>query len=329
MMKALFFDKFGDVDVLRYGDLAPPSLDNQSVLVAPTFVGLNFADIYRRQGRYVLQGEAPWVGGYEGVGYVVATGADVSDWKTGQRVGFVDVPRAHAGLVSAQPDQLVTLPENIPDKSVAAVLLQGLTAQYLVEDSVAVRSGDRVLIQAAAGGVGRLVTQMASAKGAQVYALASTAAKREQARLNGAVAAYGYQEDWVALIRQETGKGVDVAYDSVGSTLMQSLATLRDGGRAVIFGKAGGTPPLVDPLQLMEGSKGIIGGDLWTYLKSREERQVRVDRLFAALHEGRITLPHITVFPLSAGQDAHRLLEDRNFAGKIIFSTHEEDRFHS
>lgn len=317
-MKALFFDRFGDADVLSYGELSAPSLDAQSILVAPTFVGLNFADIYRRQGHYVLQGEAPWIGGYEGVGHIVAIGADVCSWNIGQRVGFVDVPRAHAELVMACPDQLVTLPDDIADQSVAALLLQGLTAQYLVEDSVTVRSGDTILIQAAAGGVGRLVTQMATALGAQVHALASTPAKREQACENGAVAAYDYQEDWVARVQQAVGKGVDIAYDSIGTTLMQSVAALRPGGRAVIFGKAGGTPPIIDPLELMEGSKGVIGGDLWTYLNDREGRQGRVDRLFAALHAGRITLPHIRTFPLNAGQDAHRLLEDRNFAGKIV-----------
>ena len=317
-MKALFFERFGDADVLTCGDLPDPSPDRRSVLVAPTFVGLNFADIYRRQGNYVLQGAAPWIGGYEGVGRIVAVGADVTGWKPGQRVGFVDVARAQAALVPARPDQLVTLPDDITDQAAASLLLQGLTAQYLVHDSVNVRSGDAVLVQAAAGGVGRLVTQMATALGARVHALASTAAKREQARANGAVAAYGYDEDWVALVRQATGGGVDVAYDSVGTTLMHSIAALRPGGRAVIFGKAGGAPPPVDPLALMEGSKGVIGGDLWTYLNDREGRQRRVDRLFAALHAGRITLPCITTFPLDAGREAHRLLEDRKFAGKII-----------
>lgn len=306
---------------MSFGDIPSPTLHKNSVLIAPSFVGLNFADIYRRQGHYILQGEAAWIGGYEGVGRIVAVGADVLDWKIGQRVGFADVPRAHSSLVVALPDQLVTLPDDVEDENVAALLLQGLTAQYLLENSGALRAGDQILIQAAAGGVGRLLTQMATARGAQVYALASTPGKRAQARENGAIATYGYEQDWVTLIQQDTGKGVDIAYDSVGTTLMKSMAVLRPGGRAVIFGKAGGQPPLINPLDLMEGSKAIIGGDLWTYLDSRKSRQDRVNRLFASLAAGDITLPRIQSFPLSAGQDAHRLLEDRNFAGKIVLST--------
>jgi NADPH:quinone reductase-like Zn-dependent oxidoreductase len=317
-MKALFFDRFGDADVLQYGDLPDPALDAASALVAPTAVGLNFADIYRRRGAYVLDGAAPWIGGYEGAGRIVALGDAVTGWHVGQRVGFMDVARAQADRVRADPHRLVALPDDIDDRTAAALLLQGLTAQYLVEESVAVSAGDHVLVQAAAGGVGRLLTQLATARGALVHALASTPAKRDQVRANGAVAAYDYADDWVAEVRTNTGVGVDVAYDSIGTTLMQSIAALRPGGRVVIFGKAGGPPPSVDPLLLMEESKGVVGGDLWTYLDGKQSRQQRADRLFAALRAGTITTPTVTPFPLARGADAHRLLEDRSFAGKIV-----------
>ncbi|AWN55748.1 zinc-binding dehydrogenase [Methylobacterium sp. 17Sr1-1] len=105
---------------------------------------------------------------------------------------------------------------------------------------------------------------------------------------------------------------------SIGTTIHDSLAALRPGGRVVIFGKAGGTPPAIDPLRLMEESKGVVGGDLWTYLNGPESRQSRVDRLFSALRAGTITVPAITAFPLSQGAEAHQLLEDRSFAGKIV-----------
>ncbi|MDQ1230970.1 quinone oxidoreductase [Sphingomonas sp. SORGH_AS_0879] len=315
-VKALFFDRFGGPEVLRYGALPDQALDADSVLVETSAIGLNFADIYRRQGIYVLDGEAPWIGGYEGAGRIVAVGDAVDRWRVGQRVEFLDVPRAHAERVCAPAQRLVALPDDVDDRT-AAALLQGVTAQYLVEDSGRLSAGDRVLIQAASGGVGRLLTQMAVALGAEVHALASTPSKREQARSNGASAVYGY-DDWVAKVRRATGDGVDVVYDSIVTTLHDSLAALRPGGRVVIFGKAGGTPPAIDPLSLMEESKGVVGGDLWTYLNRTESRQSRADRLFAALRTGTITAPAITAFPLSEGAAAHRLLEDRNFAGKIV-----------
>lgn len=134
---------------------------------------------------------------------------------------------------------------------------------------------------------------------------------------NGASAVYGY-DDWVAQVRRATGECVDLVYDSIGTTLHDSLAALRPGGRVVIFGKAGGTPPAIDPLSLMEHSKGVVGGNLWIYLNRAESRQSRADRLFAALRAGTLPAPAITTFSLSEGAAADRLLEDRSFAGKIV-----------
>ncbi|MDN4633570.1 zinc-binding dehydrogenase [Sphingomonas sp. PsM26] len=316
-MKALSFDRFGEADVLGYSVLPDPVAGAGSVLVKTTAVGLNFADVYRRRGDYVLDGEAPWIGGYEGAGRVVSVGAGVNSWQIGQRVGFMDVARAHAELVLAPTDRLIALPDDVDDCTAAALLLQGLTAQYLVESSGRLRAGDRILVQAAAGGVGRLLIQVARALGVEVHALASTPAKRAQARANGAVGVYDYG-DWVSQVRQATATGVDVVYDSIGTTVLDSIAALRPGGHVVVFGKAGGPPPLVDPLLLMEESKGVVGGDLWTYLNGAESRQSRTDRLFAAWRAGTITAPAITALPLRDGAAAHRLIEDRNFAGKII-----------
>lgn len=318
VMKALSFTRFGSATVLSHGEQPDPTLDATSVLVAPSTAGLNFADIYRRQGVYELDGPSPWIGGYEGAGRIIAVGAEVADWHVGDRVGFVDVPRAHASHVRAAADQLIALPDDIDDRTAAAMLLQGLTAQYLIEESGCLRAGDTVLVQAAAGGVGRLLTQFAAALGAEVHALASTVGKRELARKNGAAFQHAYDDDWVSKVRQSTGRGVDVAYDSIGATLLESLDVLRPGGRVVLFGKAGGQPPAIDAQILMRDSKGVIGGDLWTYLEIGESRQSRADRLFAALRAGTITVPTIAAFKLADGADAHRLLEDRTFAGKVI-----------
>lgn len=320
-MKALFFNRFGGPEVLLYGDRPDPPIAPGSVLVAMTAIGLNFADVYRRRGNYRLAGDRPWIGGYEGAGRIAAVGPDVEGWQVGQRVGFADVPRAQAELVLAPANRLIALPDDIDDVTAAALLLQGLTAQYLIEDSVCIVGGDDVLIHAAAGGVGRLLTLMAKARGARVHALASTPEKRAAAIHNGAIAAYDHNDDWVPQVRRATRVGVHAVYDSVGTTLDQSLAALRPGGRVVFFGKAGGDPPPVDPLALMEESKGVVGGDLWTYLDRAETRQSRADRLFAELRRGTLTRPPIAAFPLADGADAHRLLEDRQFAGKIVFSS--------
>jgi hypothetical protein len=195
-----------------------------------------------------------------------------------------------SGVIDAQTrrwqrhDMLAIGPEQCP-AIVRTELREGVTAQYLVEDSGRLAAGDRVLVQAASGGVGRLLTQMATALGTEVHALASTPPKRQQARSNGANAVYGH-DDWVAQVRQATGDGVDLVYDSIGTMLHDSLAALRPGGRVVIFGKAGGMPPAIDPLVPMEQSKGVVGGGLWTYLNGAESRQSRADRLFAALRAG-------------------------------------------
>lgn len=317
-MQALTFETFGGPEVLRLRELADPPVPPGHIQLEMRAIGLNFADIYRRRGEYHLAGAAPHISGYEGAGEVVAIGEGVSGIALGDRIGFADVPFANATRVTLPLSHALPLPPAIGYVEAAAVLLQGLTAQYLIEDSYALRHGDTVLIHAAAGGVGQYLVQFAVARGAKVIALASTPAKRSIASVLGAAHTLGYDGDWVAQVRALSNGGVDVAYDAVGATLLDSLQAVRKRGTLVSYGMAGGMPPLLDARRLMENSTTLVGGDLWDYLDSAAARQERAGRLFAALGSGAIRLPAVETFPLSRGADAHRRLEDRSFAGKIV-----------
>ncbi len=311
-MQSLVFEQFGSADVLFMRDSATPAPGEGEILVELAAAGLNFADVYRRQGRYPLAGNAPWTAGYEGAGRVVQVGAGVSGWQPGDRIGFTDVPLAHASHVRVPQTHAIHLPNWLSEKHAAAVLLQGLTADYLIHDVLPVLPGMRVAVLAAAGGVGRLLTQMLVHRGVQVIAVASSQEKQQICLAHGAQTAVGY-DDW-----QAHAAACDIVFDSVGSTLLQSLEALKDGGRVVLFGMSGGKIPAVDPADFLLKSSGVLGADLWTYLTSQAERQLRADRLFGLIKDGHVSLPAMTEFPLSEGEKAHSLLENRAFSGKIV-----------
>ncbi|AIA25177.2 alcohol dehydrogenase [Kosakonia sacchari] len=317
MMQSLVFNEFGASDVLFMRNHPTPQPGAGELLVDVSAAGLNFADIYRRQGRYPLAGNAPWVAGYEGAGQVIAVGSGVNGWQPGDRVGFADVPLAHASHIVVAQEHAIRLPDWLSEAQAASILLQGLTADYLVHDVLPVVPGMRVAVLAAAGGVGSLLTQMLVHRGVLVFAVASNQIKQHRCLRNGADAAADY-DSWPEQVRAWHTAGCDIVFDSVGSTLLQSLESLKDGGRVVLFGMSGGTIPTPDPAQFLLRSTGIIGADLWTYLTSQQERQRRADRLFALLKEGHIKLPEVTSFPLYRGKEAHDLLENRGFSGKVI-----------
>ncbi len=280
-------------------------------------IGLNFADVYRRKGNYHLQGKPPFIAGYEAAGVVLDAPAD-SGFRAGQRVGFADMPFANAQRVAVDIDKLISLPDDIAFETAAAVLLQGLTAQYLVRDSHAVRADESVLVHAAAGGVGLLLTQLCLALGARVIGLTSGAAKVQQVLDAGANVAVRYDEDWVAAAQAFAKGGVDVVYDSVGSTLARSLAAARTGGHVVFFGMAGGDPAPVDPRTLMDTSKTLTGGDLWNVLTNAAERRRRAAELFAWVRDGKLKVHIDSRFALADGASAHARLESRASSGKVL-----------
>jgi len=313
-MKALFFETFGDPEVLQYGDVPDPVLRPGQALVRTAAIGLNFADVYRRRGNYHLAGSPPYIAGYEAAGTIQKLSGDAPPpLEVGSRVAFADSPHANAELVAVDYDKLVPVSEDVTYEQAAAVMLQGLTAQYLCRDSYAVFAGDVAIVHAAAGGVGLLLVQLLVQAGARVIGFASTAEKCAAARSYGAHEAFTYADGWPA-----RAKGADVIFDSVGSTLEESIAAVKTRGTIVFYGFAGGDPKAVDPRTLMDGSKRLVGGDLWNVLTSREERIARAGELFALLRAGEVRVPIAARFALADGAAAHRFLESRAAIGKIV-----------
>lgn len=319
-MDALIFDRFGSPDVLQWAARPDPVATATQALVRLRSVGLNFADVYRRNGTYHLSGKAPWILGYEGAGVIETPAAGDNRFPAGTRVGFADMPYANAELVAVDLDKLIALPDDIDFDTAAAILLQGLTAQYLVSDSFKVQAGDVAIVHAAAGGVGLSLVQMLKARGAIVLGIASSEVKRAAAVAAGADAVAGY-DDLLTMTRQLThDRGADVVYDSVGRTLGDSLAAARIGGTVVFYGMAAGDPDPVDPRLLMDRSLTLTGGDLWNVLTSAQIRRERAAALFGEIRAGRLTPRIAARFPLREGAQAHAYLESRGAIGKVLLT---------
>jgi NADPH:quinone reductase len=318
IMKALVFEKFGGPDVLDYREINEPVIGPDEILLEMKAIGLNFADVYRRKGNYHLEGQPPYILGYEGAGTVKSIGENVRDVRVGDRIAFADVPAANAELVAVPKDKAIPIPEGVSFEAAASLLLQGLTAHYLTTDSYSIKKGDVLLVHAAAGGVGQLLIQIINLVGGTAIGLTSSEEKRQVALSAGAGSVFLYSDNWKDSVMQMTsGKGVDVVYESVGSTLMESFDVTRVGGTVVFFGMAGGDPVKVDPRMLMDTSKTLTGGDLWNVLTSHEERVARSSELFNWIAEGKVTISK-TVFPLSEGRKAHEFIESRKSTGKIL-----------
>ena len=318
-MKALVFESFGGPEVLHYKDIANPSIKADEILIRMKAIGLNFADVYRRKGNYHLAGEPPYILGYEGAGIVEKVGQEVKNVKVGDRFAFADVPFANAELVAVPMEKAIPLPDGISFETAASILLQGLTAHYLTMDSYKVNPGDYILIHAAAGGVGQLLIQICKHYGGRVIGLTSSKEKADAAYAMGADYVFLNEDSWIDKAIEVTGGlGVNVVYDSVGSTLEASFQATRIGGTVVFFGMAGGDPAPVDPRMLMDTSKTLTGGDLWNFLTSKEERETRSNQLFDWIMKEKVRIVDPQIFPLKDGAEAHRWLENRKSKGKIL-----------
>ncbi len=315
-MRALVFETFGGPEVLHEADVPRPIPAAHQALVRVEYTGLNFADVYRRQGNYHLAGTPPWILGYEGAGVIAELGDEVEGLSVGDRVAFADSPHANAEFAAVDAERLIPLPDDIGTDAAAALLLQGLTAQYLVADSHVVRPGEVAVVHAAGGGVGLLLVQLARRCGATVVGLASSEAKRAAAKAAGAVHVFGY-DDWKDVVLGSVG-AADVVYDSIGSTLMDSLAIARTGGTIVFYGMAGGDPAPVDPRLLMDRSLTLTGGDLWNVLVSAENRRTRANQLFEAIRAGQLDVKIAATYPMAQGAEAHRFLQSRGAIGKVL-----------
>ncbi len=318
-MKALIFKQFGGPDVLQYADIPAPTTKDNEILIRMKAIGVNFADVYRRKGNYHLAGEPPFILGYEGAGIVEQVGSQVTGIKPGDRIAFADVPFANAEFVTVPLDKAIPIPNEISFDIAASLLLQGLTAHYLTQDSTSVAAGDVVLVHAAAGGVGQLLVQIAKILGATVIGLTSSAEKATISRSIGADHVFLYSDPWQESVKAVTnGSGADIVYDSVGTTLADSFSVTRTCGTVVFYGMSGGDPAPVDPRMLMDTSKTLTGGDLWNVLTSAEERRARSAQLFNWVLDGQLRVSTPTRYQLADGAKAHEHLESRKSSGKII-----------
>jgi NADPH2:quinone reductase len=316
-MKALTLSTFGPSDVLEYREIDAPELKDGELLVEMKAIGLNFADLMRRNGAYPMRGQAPYINGFEGAG-IVKDANNQPGFKPGDRVAFADVPFANAELVAVPVENAIPLPGEISFETAASIMLQGLTAHYLTADSHKIKPGETALIHAAAGGVGQLLIQVCKLLGAKVIGLASSKDKQEIALSLGADAAFLYSDDWKTKVLEICPHGVDVVYESIGTTMETSLAVTKVLGQVVLFGLAGGKLALGNPLWIIAHSKTITGGDLWNYLTSGEERIKRSQQFFEWLITGKIKVSPPTIFRLAEGKKAHDLMEGRKSTGKIL-----------
>jgi NADPH2:quinone reductase len=319
-MKAIRVAKPGGREALNYTDVPDPRPERGEVLIAIEFAGVNFFDVYQREGVYPVP--LPFTLGNEAAGKVVAVGADVSEFKMGDRVAYQGVPGAYAQRVVAPADRLVRLPDAVATRTAAALMLQGLTAHYLSSSTYALKAGDTALVHAAAGGVGLLLCQMAKLRGAKVIGTVSTEAKAALAREAGADHVILYtQRDFVAETKRFTGnRGVEVVYDSVGRTTFdQSLNCLAPRGLMALFGASSGAVPPFNPQVLnQKGSLYLTRPTLAHYVATRAELLRRAGELFEWLADKKLSVRVDREVPLKDVAEAHRALESRETTGKVL-----------
>lgn len=319
-MRAVVVTTPGGPDVMEVVDRPTPEPGPGEVLVDVAAGGVNFIDTYHRSGAYPLP--APFVVGSEGAGRVVATGAGVRDVRVGDRVAWAMVPgTGYAEQAVVPADRLVPVPDDVDDETAAAVLLQGMTAQFLTRSTFPVSAGDDVLVHAAAGGVGLLLTQMASAAGARVIGTTSTPDKAALAREAGAAEIVPADADLAAEVRRITGgRGVDVVYDGVGrATFDAGLDCLRPRGMMVLFGAASGPVPPLDPQVLnAKGSLFLTRPSLVHYTAERAELLERAGDVLELVRTGRLAVRIGGRYRLTEARRAHEDLEGRRTTGKLL-----------
>ncbi|HKF01892.1 MAG TPA: quinone oxidoreductase [Candidatus Sulfotelmatobacter sp.] len=319
-MKALLVKQTGGPEVMELVDLPVPEPKANEAVVKLAAAGVNFIDVYFREGRYKAQ--VPFIPGQEGAGTVTAVGKDVKSVKPGDRVAWTATLGCYAEYAAVAADRLVSIPSGVSDQQAAATMLQGMTAHYLLYDSWPLKKGETALVHAAAGGVGLLLVQMAHNIGARVIATVSTEDKARLARDAGADDVILYsQTDFEAETKKLMGgKGVDVVYDSVGQTTFEKgLNLLRPRGMMVLFGGSSGAVPPFDPIILTQkGSLFLTRPSLGNYIATREELVERSEAVFGMIAAGKLRLRTEHTYPLAEAQRAHRELEGRKTTGKLL-----------
>lgn len=319
-MRAIQVIKPGGPEALTLVDLPIPTPKPNEAVVKISAAGINFIDVYYREGRY--SSPLPFVDGQEAAGVVTAVGDSVKSVKACDRVAYTGVLGAYAEYAAVPADRLVSIPSTVTDQQAAALMLQGMTAHYLLNSTFPLKKGHTALIHAAAGGMGLLLVQMAKNIGARVIGTAGSDEKAKLAREAGADDLIVYTRDdfEVETKRLTDGKGVDVVYDGVGkSTFDKDLNVLRQRGYLVLFGGASGAVPPVDPMVLAQkGSLFLTRPILAHHMATREELEHRASDVFKMVGDGNLKVRMDRTYPLDQVQQAHRDLEGRKTTGKLL-----------
>lgn len=319
-MKAIQVQRTGGPEALTLVDLPVPKPKPNEAVVKITAIGVNFIDVYFREGRYPAQ--LPFIDGQEAAGTVTEVGDEVKSLKPGDRVAYTGSIGSYAEYAAVPADRLVKVPEGVTDQQAAAAMLQGMTAHYLTHSTYPLKKGEVALVHAAAGGVGLLLVQMAKNLGARVIGTAGTEDKAKLAREAGAddVIIYTKQDFEAETKRITGGQGVHVIYDGVGkSTFDQDFNILRARGYLVLFGGASGAVPPFDPIKLSQkGSLFLTRPSLMHYIASRQELEQRANDIFKMIGAATLKLRIGHTYKLQEVQQAHRDLEGRKTTGKVL-----------
>lgn len=319
-MKAIQVSQTGGPEVLKLVDLPIPEPKPNEAIVQIKAAGVNFIDVYFREGRYPAP--LPFVNGQEAAGVVIANGAEVTTTKVGDRVAYTGALGSYAEYAAVPADRLVKIPDELDFTQAAAAMLQGMTAHYLCHSTYPVKRGETALVHAAAGGVGLLLVQMCKLLGARVIGTTGSAEKAKLAREAGAdeVIIYSEQDFEAETKRLTEDKGVHVVYDGVGKdTFAKGLNVLRPRGCMVIFGGASGAVPPFDLLELTRhGSLYVTRPSLQHYIASREELEQRSGEVLQMIAAGELKIRIYKTYPLAEAEAAHRDLEARKTTGKLL-----------
>ncbi len=317
-MRAAVVTRLGAPEVLEVRDEPAPIPGTGELLVDVEAAGVNYRDVYERQGG---RGKSPpFVAGVEGAGTVTALGEGIHDFTVGEHVAWAAAPGSYAEQVVVAASRAVAVPPGVSSEGAAAAMLQGMTAQYLASSTYPVHPGDDVLIHAVGGGVGTLLVQVVKMRGGRIIGTTSTAEKAQRARELGADEVIGY-EGFADRVRDLTsGRGVDVAYDGVGrATFDGSLESLRPRGLLVLFGSASGPVPAFDPMRLEDaGSLFLTRPSLRHYTATREALVARADVVFRWIANGEVVVDIATRYPLEEAGQAQTDLESRRTSGKLL-----------
>ncbi len=320
-MKAIVINRYGNADCLEIEQRLIPTPNEGEVLVKLKAIGVNYIDIYMREGDPLCSLPPPFIPGVEGSGIIEAVGLNVTEVKVGDFVSFPSSIGSYAEYAVVPVSRIIPLIQEMSFEEGAAFSLAGLTAQYLVYDCHKVKSGDNVLVHAAAGGVGLFLIQMLKQVGARVIGTVSSPEKGEIAKSFGAddIIIYTNQDFAIEVKRLTNGKGADYIIDGVGKkTFNKNLEACRIKGHIAVFGFASGQIEPFSPNLLQEKSITVTGGNLMNYLTSHEELITRAKVLMEDIKYKKIKVHIDRVFPLEQAEDAHTLLKSRKSVGKII-----------